>query len=110
MPNIREQNLIGSLVGSEVTIREYTENLHFAAHVSITPLQFGESVQIRLYIRVVDADGEKVKDMGQWDFADKTDNEIIYVPWEPPGTKWKLTLTQIGGSPHNYGFIIYDAP
>lgn len=109
MPTILEQMAKPSVVGSEVVIKEMTDNKHYAAHISCKPLQSGESVEIRLYITVNAIEGETVKDMGTWTFP-VTDDETCYVPWEPPGLKWKVTLKQIGGVTHNYNYIIYEAP
>lgn len=110
MPTINQQGTHIAIVGTEQVVgSELTANKHYAADIDIHLLASGDTVEIRVKKRLLATGALVVKDFGSWTWP-VTDQEIVYIPWETPGSKWSVTLKQTAGTAKNFDYIIWESP
>ena len=108
MVNVNSTGTYSATVGSETTIVDLTANKHYDFYIDCSNLQTGESIEIRLKMKVLTGSTLKVKEFGVIAYP-TTDQEVWHLPWEASAYQWRVTGKQVGGTTRDFDWIVYDS-
>jgi len=108
MPNVNQDGTFASVVGSEITIVDVTANKHYDFYIDCSALASGESLELRMKMKVLTGSSLKVKEFGVITYP-TTDQEVWRIPWESQPWEYQITGKQVGGTTRNFPWSLVDA-